>query len=208
MSDNKRLDWLEWRRSGVGSSDVSAIMGVSPYSTILDIYNSKINPAVDDVSDNWAINMGNKLEPIARARYELINNADFSAANFVHASNPHLRISLDGFNVELNKAIEIKFCGRNFTETCPDKYYPQVQYQYAVTNCESLDLVQINNMNDINIIPIERDIEYISRLLERVDWFWGCVLNKKEDEILAAMPPKKEKKERKARKVKKEKGEL
>ena len=182
MEFENRIEWLEHRRGGVGASDCSAIMGESPYSTMLDIYKSKVNP-VEEKEPNWAMQLGNKLEPIARAKYEVMVDADFPAANFVHAMKQHLRCSLDGFNIELNKAIEIKYCGRNFTSSCPAKYKAQVQYQYAVTNCDSLDLVQINNINDINIIPIERDDEYISRLLEKVDWFWACVIGRKEEEI-------------------------
>jgi len=191
-----RLSWLEHRRAGVGASDCPSIMGESPYSTILDTYNSKINLA-EEKEPSYVMELGNKLEPIARCRYELINDADFPAVNFVHASKSHYRCSLDGYNVELNKAIEIKYCGRNFSETCPDKYKAQVQYQYAITNCDFLDLVQINNMNEINIIPIDRDNEYITRLLDKVDWFWDCVVNKKLQEIIEAVPVKVKKPRRK-----------
>lgn len=177
-----RQEWLEHRRGGVGASDCSAIMGESPYSTMLDIYKSKVNP-VEEKEPNWAMQLGNKLEPIARAKYEILKDADFPAANFIHASKPHYRVSLDGYSRELNKAIEVKYCGRNFTDEVPPKYKAQVQYQYAVTNCASLDLVQINDINEINIIPVLRDNEYISRLLEKVDWFWACVIGRKEEEI-------------------------
>ena len=197
----ERLDWLKWRKSGCGASDVPSIMGVSPYRTIMDIYLDKTSDLIEEKT-NFIMELGNKLEPIARSRYELLNDADFPAANFVHASKPHYRASLDGYNKELNKAIEIKYIGKNFFDECPDKYYPQIQYQYAVTLCESIDLVQINNMNDIKVFRVDRNVDYILKMLERVDWFWDCVLNKKEEEIMAAMPPKKERKERKPRKKK------
>lgn len=182
MNLDKRAEWLEWRKFGVGSSDVPAIMGVSPYNNILDIYLSKINP-VEEKEPNYVMQIGNKLEPIARSHYELLMDADFPATNFSHASVSYLRVSLDGFNLELNRAIEIKYCGKSFTEICPEKYIPQIQYQYLVTNCNHIDLVQINNMNQINIIPVLRDNEYISRMLEKVDWFWACVVGRKEEEI-------------------------
>lgn len=209
----ERVDWLQWRKQGVGASDVPSVMGVSPYRTIMDIYIDKTSEVIEEKT-NYIMELGNKLEPIARSRYELLNDADFPAANFVHASKTHYRASLDGYNVELSKAIEIKYVGKNFFEECPDKYYPQIQYQYAVTLCESIDLVQINNMNEIKSFLVLRNIDYIIAMLEKIDWFWDCVLNKKEDEILAAMPPKKEKKvkeikvkEIKEKKPRKKKGE-
>jgi putative phage-type endonuclease len=197
----ERVDWLQWRKKGVGASDVPSVMGVSPYRTIMDVYIDKTSDVIEEKT-NYIMELGNKLEPIARSRYELFNDADFPAANFVHATKTHYRASLDGYNSDLNKAIEIKYVGKNFFEECPDKYYPQIQYQYAVTLCESIDLVQINNMNEIKSFLVLRNIDYIIAMLERVDWFWDCVLNKKEDEILAAMPPKKERKERRPRKKK------
>jgi predicted phage-related endonuclease len=30
--------WLEYRRTGIGGSDVSAVMGVSPFTTARDLY--------------------------------------------------------------------------------------------------------------------------------------------------------------------------
>ena len=35
-------DWLDYRRKGIGGSDVAAIMGVSPFATIRDLYNDKV----------------------------------------------------------------------------------------------------------------------------------------------------------------------
>ena len=36
-----REDWLSYRRLGIGGSDVAAIMGISPFATIRDLYNDK-----------------------------------------------------------------------------------------------------------------------------------------------------------------------
>jgi putative phage-type endonuclease len=195
-NESSRLEWLRWRKKGIGASDVPSIMGVSPYRSIHDVYLDKISDVIEEKT-SYIMELGNTLEPIARSYYELEKDADYPAANFVHTTTPHFRCSLDGFNRDLNRAIEIKYIGKNFFEECPVKYVPQIQYQYAVTLCDEIDLVQINNMNQIKTFLVKKDIEYIKAMIERVDWFWDCVINKKEDEILAAMPPKKERKARK-----------
>lgn len=47
-------DWLGYRRQGIGGSDVAAIMGVSPFATLRDLYNDKCgNPDVIQTEDNW-----------------------------------------------------------------------------------------------------------------------------------------------------------
>lgn len=33
-----REEWLDWRRRGIGGSDVSAIIGISPFRTARDTY--------------------------------------------------------------------------------------------------------------------------------------------------------------------------
>ena len=41
-ADLSREDWLNYRRLGIGGSDAAAIMGLSPYATIRDLYFDKI----------------------------------------------------------------------------------------------------------------------------------------------------------------------
>lgn len=188
-----RQQWLKNRKLGVGASDVPAIMGVSPYRNILQTYDEKISESIDE-STNYAMELGNTLEPIAREAYEDLMEYKFPACNFVNVEKPHYRCSLDGFGN--GHAIEIKYCGANFTEDCPLKYYPQIQFQYAVANCKSIDLVQINNTQQINVIPVPRNDEYITDMLKKVDWFWDCVINKRRDEIEAALPLKKTRKKK------------
>ncbi len=55
-----REEWLDWRRRGIGGSDVSAIMGISPFRTARDIYYDKLGiAAVEENEGNWvAMEMG------------------------------------------------------------------------------------------------------------------------------------------------------
>ena len=50
-----REDWLSHRKLGIGGSDVAAIMGISPFATIRDLYNDKlgIEPLVEEEESNW-----------------------------------------------------------------------------------------------------------------------------------------------------------
>ena len=43
------VEWLAWRRKGVGGSDVAAALGLSPYRTARELYYDKIGvvPAVE-----------------------------------------------------------------------------------------------------------------------------------------------------------------
>lgn len=65
-SDLPREEWLQYRRRGIGGSDVGAIFGVSPFRTCRDIYYDKLGIAVvlDDDS-NWVqLEVGHLLEDL------------------------------------------------------------------------------------------------------------------------------------------------
>ena len=38
-----RDQWLEYRRLGIGGSDVAALMGISPFRTARDVYYDKLS---------------------------------------------------------------------------------------------------------------------------------------------------------------------
>lgn len=59
MSD--RTDWLAWRRSGIGASDVAGILGLSPWASPFSVWASKIDDQADD-HDNDAMEFGRRAE--------------------------------------------------------------------------------------------------------------------------------------------------
>ena len=71
-ADLSEEDWLDYRRRGIGGSDVSAIFGTSPFRTARDLYYDKLNIAsVEDDEGNWvAMEMGHLLEPLVAIRAE------------------------------------------------------------------------------------------------------------------------------------------
>jgi putative phage-type endonuclease len=174
--------WLKDRKNHIGASDCAAIMGVSPYTKAIDLYLDKVSDKINEES-NYAMELGNTLEPIAREAYEKKTGKLFPAIRIIDEDRPFMSASLDGYNEEINHAIEIKYCGANFTDNCPDKYYPQIQFQYYISDAFKIYMVQINNSQDINTIEVTRDDVYIAEMLKNVEWFWDCVINKKEQEV-------------------------
>ena len=70
--DLTREEWLDWRRRGIGGSDVSAIIGISPFRTARDIYYDKLGIAVVEENEgNWvAMEMGHLLEDLVAKIFE------------------------------------------------------------------------------------------------------------------------------------------
>lgn len=61
-----REEWLSYRKLGIGGSDVAAIMGISPFATIRDLYNDKlgIEPLIEEESNWVAKEVGHRLEDL------------------------------------------------------------------------------------------------------------------------------------------------
>ena len=59
-------EWLEYRRNGIGGSDVAAVFGLSPFCTAKDLYYDKIGikPAFSDEQNYTAKQIGHLLEPL------------------------------------------------------------------------------------------------------------------------------------------------
>ena len=61
-----REEWLDYRRKGIGGSDVAAIFGISSFHTGRDIYYEKTGVTrIEDQPDNWvALEVGHLLEDL------------------------------------------------------------------------------------------------------------------------------------------------
>lgn len=65
MDDERR--WLELRGTGVGASEVAAVIGVSAYSGPLKVWLEKVGAA--STGDNPAMEWGRRLEPAVHAKF-------------------------------------------------------------------------------------------------------------------------------------------
>jgi len=193
-------EWLSWRKKGIGSSDAPIIMGVSPWKTPYQLYLDKIEPVTyagkDDKEPdgNWATEKGHALEPVARAKYELLCGMSMSATCVTHSDDQFMRASMDGFNTENNRGLEIKCGGRADFETTktgvvPEKYVYQLAHQFYATDAKQIDFFYyyLDNENyksrqyhvgEYHLIEVKPDLELIQNYLIKAKEFWNCVQTK------------------------------
>ena len=69
MTELNRAEWLALRRTGIGGSDVAAILGLSKYRSPLDVYNDKIG-ATPDGEQSQAAYWGTKLEDVVAKEFQ------------------------------------------------------------------------------------------------------------------------------------------
>lgn len=133
--------WHEFRAGGIGSSDIAAIMGKSPYKTAADVYYEKCG--LSEQFQTAAMKRGKEKEAEALALCNIlfVNRIEsFTACCWIHDDFSFCRASLDGYsNGEL---IEIKIPSSKkskeeaINEILPEQYLYQIQWQLFVTGAE------------------------------------------------------------------------
>lgn len=176
-------EWLEWRKKGIGSSDISAIMGVSPYSTPYMVWSEKVG-LTQGFAGNFVTLRGNELEDRARKRYELISMDDMPPACAVHPKYDILRVSLDGLRADNKKILEIKVPGRDahnnaLSGKVPPYYVPQVQLQLLVTGADLCDYFSFQHVTSTHaLVQVEPNLEIQAQIVIVAMKFWELVVNK------------------------------
>lgn len=69
MTELNRAEWLAQRRTGIGGSDVAAVLGLSKYKSPLDVYNDKIGETPDGETSQAAY-WGTKLEDVVAQEFQ------------------------------------------------------------------------------------------------------------------------------------------
>lgn len=173
--------WHAWRNKGLGSSDAPIIMGCSPYSNMLELGLYKRGLKKQDNS-NFGTERGKKLEPEARAYFELRFDMEFSPAVFEHDQFDFLRCSLDGWNEKKKIILEIKCAGKSDHElaiegTVPNKYYWQIQHQFMVSGGKKALYASYHPEHYPKgaTIWMKPNLVDITRLLRREIWAWDLI---------------------------------
>jgi putative phage-type endonuclease len=186
--------WLDWRMQGIGSSDAPSIMGVG-YKTRNQLYLEKVFGAVEKSGNEWIFEKGHRIESQARSLLEIIHGGvEFRAGLCQMRDYPFLRASMDGANFEISRGKEFKLVSKKeFDEgVCPERYYPQIQHQYMVTDLEEIDIVlccEVGKLKQLKIkeVKVPKNLDYIlNKLLPAELDFWF-------NHVLAKIPPKMEK---------------
>lgn len=177
--------WKSKRRSCVTSTDAPIIMGENPWTTPIQLYRRKLGLDPEpELNDD--MRRGMLLEPQARACASTLFGPLEPDVVF-HKEHPFLMASLDAISPCGKYLVELK-CPKISKYKQIDKQgvplYYKGQLQHALA-CTGLDHMFFfcywNEPTPIYIsIVVERDDEYIERMIERERWFYKCLINFEE----------------------------
>ena len=161
-------EWQEWRRHGVGASEVAAIAGVDAWKGEYALALEKRGEA-EPVMESWPMRMGHIMEPVALSEYERLTGCSLiRGEKFMDERWPHLWATLDG-RVD-HVGVEAKWTNK-WTEV-PDHVLIQAQVQMGVAGLKRVDIVRVSAREAPTIIPIARDDELVTDLCDMAEaWY-------------------------------------
>lgn len=182
-------DWLVARADGIGASEVSAVVGLSPWETPFSLWLRKTGQ-VPPLEENEAMHMGHLLEGVVaqlfseRTGFRVVK-ASSKDIIYQDAEHPWRKCTPDRIAYEVDAAsgkkrkvlVEIKTSSMSFDpDDLPDYYLAQVQYQMHITGIHVCYLAWLTNGRYFGYARIEYDADFAEWLVTEVDKYWlECV---------------------------------
>lgn len=193
--------WQEWRRGGVGGSEVAALLGLSSYDSAVSLYFRKIGLLDDEErEESERQRIGHRMERVLAEEFH-----DRTGLYVVgeqtwceHPAAPHRRATVDGFASDslVDRAmghatdalgvVEFKTDGRfSWPDGVPPNIRAQVVWQMGVTGLEHAWVVVMFAGFKVEVFEIAWDADAIADwryMTELADRFWN-------DNVLAGVAP-------------------
>lgn len=191
-----RQIFVERRRSGIGGSDIAAIVGLSPWATAYDVWRSKVDPDTEReaaTSASLAVELGVELEDFAARKFTEVTGLRVRRCNHmfrcpgaeVFAANLDRVIIEDGAPVvrgelrtrsilECKTASRADEWGEPWTDAIPEHYKCQVQWEMGVTGAARcyVSVVFLTMPYRHAVYLVERDDDLIAYLFSAGGQFW------------------------------------
>lgn len=175
IADKNEPNVTNNRNLYVGGSDIPTILGLNKYKTQFELAQEKTGIKKSEFKGNEYTQFGNIMEPQIRDYVNAVNELNFVPDT---RTGGNIRSNTDGYEIDQQLILEIKTHGKNLN-TKP--YIAQMQlymYQFEV-DYGWLALYERPNDFDtefdverLQIQEIERDDDYISKILDAIETFW------------------------------------
>jgi putative phage-type endonuclease len=179
--DMDRVEWLEWRRKGLGGSDIGAICGLNKWKSPVGVYLEKTGELKDEGQSESAY-WGNVLEDVVAKEFEIRTGKKVKRKNAIlqHPEYPWMIANVDRVIVGEKAILECKTTSTYNNEDwqddkVPESYILQVQHYLAVSGLKKAYIACLVGGNRFICKEIERDEELIDHLIGIEKDFWKLV---------------------------------
>lgn len=180
-----RTEWLKYRESGIGSSEVATIVGLNPWETPYQLWRRKVGLDAPK-QENFAMKAGHYLEDAVAQFWHDETGQDIiksSAGDWliVNDERPYMRVSPDRTywladmpHNNVNKGIlECKTTQMSIdADDIPKHWFCQVQYQLGVAELEQGSLAWLCSGREFGYKNLALVPDFFAWLVEEVEKFW------------------------------------
>ena len=177
-NDLSHEKWLEYRKQGIGGSDVGALCGMNHYSSPMKVYLDKTSN-MDPIEDNEAMRQGRDLEQYVAERFCEQTGKKVRRANsiFYHPKMLFMLANVDRLIVGEDAGLECKTASAYSADKwsdgkIPESYELQCHHYMAVTGASHWYIACLILGKEFIIHKIERDEELIANLINIEGDFW------------------------------------
>jgi|LSQX01.1.fsa_nt_gb putative phage-type endonuclease len=182
-TDMKYQEWLEYRRKGIGGSDVAAVCGLSKWKSPVEVWLDKtgqIEPEPAGEAAYW----GTLMEPVIREEFTDRTGLRVRQVNALlqHKRFPFMLANIDGIVNDPSRGegiFEAKtssaYRAAEWEEGLPDEYALQIQHYMAVTGFNYAYIAVLIGGNRFLWKLVEKDDAVVDLLIQMESKFWQLV---------------------------------
>jgi putative phage-type endonuclease len=186
--DAPREDWLRMRATGIGSSDIAAIVGASEYRHVQHIWYDKTGalPLDDDAGE--AALWGTLFEDQVAAEWARRNHSAVEPIGIVHSVDNRAwlcsldrRVTVCPLNRDQVKvcALEVKtrnaYVAGDWNRSIPDDVHAQAAWQMVVTGFDHIHVACLIGGQELRQYVVRHDDEIQHGLVQAAVNFWEMV---------------------------------
>jgi putative phage-type endonuclease len=130
-----REEWLEWRRGGLGASDIAGVLGLSPWSSPVSVWARKVG-LTGEPDSSEAMRFGRMAEDML-ARYleeDTGLTVDGAQTRVERPDHPWMRCTVDGYGFDgpsRDPSSAVAVVEFKTTADAPEQWTPEVPLHYA-----------------------------------------------------------------------------
>jgi putative phage-type endonuclease len=201
------VEQQEIRSTGIGASEIAAVVGLNRYRGPIDVYARKLNLIPDEEAGEPA-QWGNRLEQVIADAYAEEERIDpdtlWQPGTLRHPEHPvvlatpdRIRLSkrcmhsigpgAHGAREFWDRNVQVKTASLRVADRwgeadddIPEEYLVQIQYEMAVTGLDQTDLPVLIGGNEMRIYRLRADAELQDSLIYQAERFWRDHVQKRE----------------------------
>lgn len=183
MTPEERREWLLSRQLGLGGSDIAGILGISPWSTPLDVWESKVLPLPEEEEQTESMEVGGLIEDFIAQLFTHRTGKKVERRNktYVHPEHAFCIANIDRYVVGERAGLECKnTCewmsenfGEEYTDQIPLYYLTQVMWYMEVTGYRHWYVAAFIGGNRIRVYRVDYKEEIAKGLVNQAVKFWN-----------------------------------